>query len=48
MGSHVAPWKSTHMIHFLAAAADIIYALASGEHNAGIVAPPSEKGTHIS
>jgi polyhydroxyalkanoate synthase len=41
---HVAPWKSTYKIHFLAADADITYALANGGHNAGIVAPPSEEG----
>lgn len=40
---HVAPWKSTYKIHFLANA-DITYALASGGHNAGIVAPPGEEG----
>jgi polyhydroxyalkanoate synthase subunit PhaC len=41
---HVAPWRSTHKIHFLAADADITYVLTSGGHNAGIVAPPSEEG----
>jgi polyhydroxyalkanoate synthase len=41
---HVAPWKSTYKIHFLAEA-DITYVLTSGGHNAGIVAPPGE-GTH--
>ena len=41
---HVAPWRSTYKIHFLAGDADITYALASGGHNAGIVAPPSEEG----
>jgi poly[(R)-3-hydroxyalkanoate] polymerase subunit PhaC len=40
---HVAPWKSTYKIHFLANA-DITYALISGGHNAGIVAPPVEEG----
>lgn len=40
---HVAPWKSTFKIHFLANA-DITYVLTSGGHNAGIVAPPAEKG----
>ena len=40
---HVAPWKSTHKIHFLADA-EITYVLASGGHNAGIVAPPGEEG----
>ena len=41
---HVAPWRSTHKIHFLAADADITYVLTSGGHNAGIVAPPAEEG----
>ena len=41
---HVAPWRSTYKIHYLAGAADITYALASGGHNAGIVAPPGEEG----
>jgi polyhydroxyalkanoate synthase len=40
---HVAPWRSTHKIHFLANA-DITYVLTSGGHNAGIVAPPDEEG----
>lgn len=40
---HVAPWKSTYKIHFLANA-DITYVLTSGGHNAGIVAPPAEEG----
>ena len=39
---HVAPWKSTYKIHFLANA-DITYVLTSGGHNAGIVAPPAEE-----
>jgi polyhydroxyalkanoate synthase len=40
---HVAPWKSTYKIHFLADA-DITYVLTNGGHNAGIVAPPTESG----
>jgi polyhydroxyalkanoate synthase subunit PhaC len=41
---HVAPWRSTYKIHYLAADVDISYVLASGGHNAGIVAPPGEEG----
>ncbi|MBI3699759.1 MAG: polyhydroxyalkanoic acid synthase [Afipia sp.] len=40
---HIAPWKSTFKIHFLANA-DVTYVLANGGHNAGIVAPPAEAG----
>jgi polyhydroxyalkanoate synthase len=41
---HVAPWRSTYKIHYLASDVDITYVLASGGHNAGIVAPPGEAG----
>ncbi len=41
---HVAPWRSTYKINYLAAGADITYVLASGGHNAGIVASPEERG----
>ena len=38
---HVAPWKSTYKIHFLADA-EITYVLTDCGHNAGIVAPPGK------
>ena len=36
---HVAPWRSTHKIHLLTDA-EVTYLLASGGHNAGIIAEP--------
>ncbi len=36
---HVAPWRSTHKIHLLTDA-KVTYLLASGGHNAGIIAEP--------
>ena len=42
---HVAPWKSTHKIHFLSDA-EVTYVLTTGGHNAGIVSPLTEQGRH--
>jgi len=43
---HVAPWRSTHKIHLLAEA-EVTYLLASGGHNAGIVAEPGHKAARF-
>jgi polyhydroxyalkanoate synthase len=40
---HVAPWKSTYKINY-EVGAEVTFLLTSGGHNAGIVAPPTERG----
>lgn len=41
---HVAPWRSTFKIHLLANT-DVTFVIASGGHNAGIVADPERPGS---
>ena len=43
---HVAPWRSTHKIYLLTDA-EVTYLLASGGHNAGIVAEPGHKAARF-
>lgn len=43
---HVAPWRSVFKIHLLTDT-DITFVLASGGHNAGIVAAPGDEERHF-
>ncbi len=42
---HVAPWKSVYKLHYLTAT-EIIFVLATGGHNAGIVSEPGHRDRH--
>lgn len=43
---HVAPWRSVYKIR-LATETDMVFVLASGGHNAGIVSEPGHPGRHF-